>query len=374
MAQNVESSGKTILIVGAGGFIGGFIARKALENGYDTWVGVRASTSRRYLDDKRLHIVEFDYDDPESVKHKLKEVCPPAGKWDDIIWNLGATKCPDFADFNRINYVYLRDFVTELLVLDMAPGRFLFMSSLSALGPGDELSYEPLKSNQIPLPNTRYGVSKIKAETFLDTVADRLNWIIFRPTGVYGPREKDYLMMIKSIDSGWDVGMGFKRQMLTFIYVDDLVDAMFKALDAPLDKVNHHRYIISEDRAYTQKEFREIVARHLGKKFVVPVKFPMWVVYGVSAVSEKLGAARGKASTLNRDKFKIMKQRNWMCDITDAKRDFGFDPKWSLDDGIRETVVSYLAEKKKVDPKIVRAAMDALNPRTPSGAGEGENK
>ena len=32
---------KKILIVGAGGFIGGFIARKALESGYDTWVAVR---------------------------------------------------------------------------------------------------------------------------------------------------------------------------------------------------------------------------------------------------------------------------------------------------------------------------------------------
>ena len=72
MTQNIDATGKSILIVGAGGFIGGFIAKKALECGYDTWVGVRASTSRRYLDDSRLHIVEFDYDNPEAVAGQLK--------------------------------------------------------------------------------------------------------------------------------------------------------------------------------------------------------------------------------------------------------------------------------------------------------------
>lgn len=338
---------KTILIVGAGGFIGGFIAKRALELGYETWVGVRASTSRRYLDDARLHFVEFDYDDPEKVNAALRDNAPEGGRWSDIIWNLGATKCANFADFNRINYLYLKDFVEQLIDLGMPPERFLFMSSLSALGPADEAGYTPLDSRTIPNPNTWYGVSKIKAETFLETVAGKLNWVIFRPTGVYGPHEKDYLMMIKSIDSGWDVGMGYKKQLLTFVYVEDLVDAMFQALAAPADKVVHHKYIISEDRAYTQKEFRDIVARHLGKSFVMPVKFPMWVVYGVSTIAEKIAVAKGKASTLNRDKFKIMKQRNWNCDISDAKRDFGFNPQWSLDRGIRETVAAYLADKKK---------------------------
>lgn len=350
-------SNKTILIVGAGGFIGGFIAKRALELGYETWVGIRATTSRKYLTDERLHFIEFDYDDPEKVSEALCCNAPDAGKWDDIIWNLGATKCANFADFNRINYVYLKEFVELLIGLNMTPDRFLFMSSLSALGPADEVGYTPLTGRTIPNPNTWYGVSKIKAETFLESVANRLNWIIFRPTGVYGPHEKDYLMMIKSIDSGWDVGMGFKKQMLTFVYVEDLVDAMFKTLEAPKEKVLGHKYIISEDRAYTQKEFRDIVAQHLGKRIVVPVKFPMWVVYGVSTVAEKIAVAKGKASTLNRDKFKIMKQRNWNCDISEAKRDFGFNPQWSLDRGVKETVVAYLADKKGVAPEIVRQAM-----------------
>ena len=180
-------------------------------------------------------------------------------------------------------------------------------------------------------------MSKIKAETLLE-ITPGVPWIIFRPTGVYGPHEQDYLMMIKCIDSHFDFGIGFKKQLLTFIYVEDLVNAIFDALEkAPLKR----KYIISEDRAYTQKEFRKIVAEELGKKWVIPVKLPLWMAKMVSYVSEKYGLIRLKPSTLNSDKYKIMRQRNWNVDVSDAKRDFGFNPVHNLREGIRLTIESY---------------------------------
>ena len=333
---------KTLLVVGAGGFIGGFIVEEGLRRGYDVWAGVRESTSRRYLTDSRIHFAVFDYDDSEALQAALKENCPEAGKWDYIIWNLGATKCANFLDFNRINYQYVRDFVEALQTQQMLPERFLYVSSLSALGPGDEEGYAPLNARTIPNPNTRYGLSKIKAETFLEMQPD-LPWIIFRPTGVYGPHEQDYLMMVKMIDSHWDFGVGFKKQMLTFIYVEDLVGAMYDAFAAG---VLRKKYIISEPRSYTQKEFRDIVAHHLGDKWVIPVKLPMWAVYVASFLAEKWGKMTMKPSTLNRDKFRIMKQRNWNCDVSDAQRDFGFVARFPLDKGIEETVKSYKSQGK----------------------------
>ena len=334
---------KKLLVVGAGGFIGGFIADEGLRRGFDTYVAVRESTSRRYLTDERLHFVVLDYDNEEAMAQSLNEALPEGEKWDFIIYNLGATKCANYLDFNRINYNYLRSFVEVLQDLDKIPQRFLFMSSLSALGMGDEKNYTPITSSTIPNPNTRYGLSKIKAETYLETIPD-FPYIIFRPTGVYGPHEKDYLMMIKSIDSHWDFGVGYRKQLLTFIYVEDLVNAMFDAYEAGVVK---KKYIISEDRCYTQKEFRDIVARELGGKWVIPMKLPMWMVYIASYVAEKWAAVQMKASTLNRDKFKIMKQRNWSCDVSDAKRDFNFNPQFSLEKGIKVTVEAYLADKER---------------------------
>lgn len=333
---------KKVLIVGAGGFIGGFIAAESLRRGYETWCGVRATTSRRFLDDPRLKFVELDFDSPESVADALRGAFPDGGKWDWIVYNLGATKCTNFLDFNRINFGYLRNFTDALESTGMMPERLLYMSSLSALGPGDEAGYSPMTADMVPDPNTRYGLSKIKAEAMLQS-RPQVPWIVFRPTGVYGPHEQDYLMMVKCIDNHFDFGVGYRRQMLTFIYVEDLARAVFDALQrAPV----HKAYIISEPRAYTQEEFRSIVSAALGRRFVIPVRLPLWAAKAVSVVAEKWGKIRMKPSTLNSDKYKIMRQRNWSCDISQSVSLFGFDPKVDLATGISRVVEAWRNETK----------------------------
>ena len=340
--QPAEAPRKRLLVVGAGGFVGGFIASAGLERGYDVTVAVRQSTSRHYLSDSRLKFLVLDYAKPDQIRDAVSEAMPDAAdRWDYVIYNLGATKCKNPNDFDLINRQYLVNFVETLRELNKLPQQLLFMSSLSAMGPGDEQGYTPIKVTDTPQPNTRYGLSKIKAEEYLRSI-EELNYIIFRATGVYGPREKDYLMMIKSIDRHIDVGMGYREQLLTFIYVDDLVNAMYDALAANLSRKT---YIIAEPQAYTQTEFRRIVADELGGRWVLPLKLPMWVVYAVSTLLEKFAAMQGKTSTLNRDKYKIMRQRNWAADVSEAIADFGFHIEYPLKRGVHETVKAYLANR-----------------------------
>ena len=328
---------KSILITGAGGFIGGFLVEEALKRGYDTWAAVRSSTSREFLKDERIRFIELDYEDQDRLEETLRDHMGEWGRWDYIVHNLGVTKSTNYFDFERVNYGYLRTLVDALQATNMTPDVFLMMSSLSVMGPGDEKTYNPIKPNDIPMPNTFYGVSKLKGETYLQSV-DGFPYTIFRCTGVYGPHEKDYFLMIKSIKRGFDFSVGFKKQMLTFIYVKDLVTGVMDALEkGPLRKA----YFISEDKAYTQQEFRKIVCEELGKKFVIPVTCPLWVVKVVCSVAEWWGKVSLKASPLNRDKFKILKQRNWQCDTSDARRDFNFNPKYGLREGIREAIAWY---------------------------------
>ena len=328
---------KSILITGAGGFIGGFLVEEALKRGYDTWAAVRSTTSREYLQDERIHFIELDYDNQDNLEKTLNDHCAASGRWDYIVHNLGVTKSTNYLDFERVNYGYLRSLVDALRATDMTPDVFLLMSSLSVMGPGDEKSYKPFTSSDIPFPNTFYGVSKLKAESYLRMI-EGFPYTIFRCTGVYGPREKDYFLMIKSIKRGFDFSVGFDRQMLTFIYVKDLVRGVMDALDkGPLRKA----YFISENHGYTQQEFRKIVCEQLDKKAVIPIICPLWLVKCVCRVAEFIGKVTLKASTLNRDKYKILKQRNWLCDTSDAQRDFGFNPQYSLRDGISEAIAWY---------------------------------
>lgn len=328
---------KSILITGAGGFIGGFLVEEALNRGYETWAAVRSTTSREFLQDERIHFIELDYSDQTNLENTLSQHLTEHGKWDYVVHNLGVTKSTNYLDFEQVNYGYLKALIDALKATEMTPDVFLLMSSLSVMGPGDETNYQPFKSTDVPLPNSYYGVSKLKAETYLSSV-EGFPYTIFRCTGVYGPRERDYYLMIKSIKRGFDFSVGFDKQMLTFIYVKDLVKAVMDALEqGPLRKA----YFISENKAYTQQEFRKIVCEELGKKHVIPVTCPLWVVKRVCAIAEWLGKVTLKASTLNRDKFKILKQRNWQCDTSEARNDFNFNPKYALRDGIREAIAWY---------------------------------
>lgn len=330
---------KKVLVVGAGGFAGGFIVEEGLRRGYEVFAGVRETTSRKFLSDSRIRFTVFDFDEPESLKVTLYEALPEDQKWDWIVYNLGATKAVSFSDFSKINYEYLISFLKALKETGKVPEKFLLMSSLSVHGPRHEKDGKKFKETDIPSPNTKYGASKLKAEMLLQM--ENIPYIIFRPTGIYGPRDKDYFLMLQTISRGFDFSAGYKKQLLTFIYVEDLARAIYDALEkAPLNQT----YLISEDTAYSQKEFRKIAARTLGKNHIISLPLPLWAVKGVSAVAEKWGVARMKPSTLNRDKYNIMKQRNWDVDVSKAKRDFGFNPQVNLEEGIRRAVDWYQKE------------------------------
>ncbi len=327
---------KKVLVVGAGGFAGGFIVAEALKRGYEVWAGVRASTSLEYLSDERIHKVVFDFDAPETLAAAMREAMGEEGRWDWIVYNLGATKCLRFSDFSRINCDYLQGFINALKEAGKEPERMLYISSLSAEGPVAEKTLAPITEENLPMPNTRYGASKLKAEMLLQMSG--VPFIVFRCTGIYGPRDKDYFLMFKSIGEGFDFSVGYKAQYLTFLYVEDLARAVYDALER--GQVGE-TYNIGHPAVYTQAQFRRIVAGVLGKKVVIPVRVPLWGLKMVSAVAEKIGVAKGKPSTLNRDKYNIMAQRNWKIDVSKAERDFSFKPKVDLAEGVAKSVEWY---------------------------------
>lgn len=75
---------KRLLVIGAGGFIGGFIAGQGLERGYDVTVAVRESTSRRYLTDPRLKFLVLDYGDADAVAAAMREALPQGERWNYV--------------------------------------------------------------------------------------------------------------------------------------------------------------------------------------------------------------------------------------------------------------------------------------------------
>lgn len=313
-----------ILITGASGFIGSFLVEGALDRRYEVWAGVRRSSSREYLQDSRISFIDLNYSDKEQLKQQISEHVSQYGKWDYIIHNAGLTKSLDIRDFEKVNYLFTRQFIEALQETNTIPAKFILMSSLSAY----------------PNPESEYGKSKLKAEHFLESQTG-FPYIILRPTGVYGPRDKDYLLMLKTVDAGWVVTAGFKPQKLTFIYVKDLVTVAYLALESPL---SNKAYFITDGNVYTDKTYAQIVKTALGKKFAIKIRIPLLILKTVSVLAEGFAHLTKEPSTLNRDKYLIMKQRDWTCDISPVQQDLGFQADYDLDKGIAKCVKWYRKE------------------------------
>ena len=83
---------KKILITGASGFIGSAIVAKALEEGYETWAGIRASSSKDMLQDKRINFIDLNYANTDKLTDELVSFANTNGKFDAIVHVAGITK------------------------------------------------------------------------------------------------------------------------------------------------------------------------------------------------------------------------------------------------------------------------------------------
>lgn len=327
-----------ILITGASGFIGSFIVEEALKQGFETWAAIRKSSSKEYLQDERIHFIELNL----SSKAQLIEQLRPH-QFDYVVHAAGVTKCLNKADFRRINTEGTKNLVDALLDLQMPLKRFVFLSSLSVFGAiKEQLPYDEIREDDTPKPNTEYGRSKLEAEKYIDSIGSRLPYTILRPTGVYGPREKDYFMMAKSIKQHIDFAVGYQRQDITFVYVTDVVQAVFLALEKG---ETGRKYFLSDGQVYQSTTFSDLIHDELGRPWWLRITAPVWVLRVVTFFGEYIGHMTGKVTALNNDKYNILRQRNWRCDIEPARRELGFEPKVQLKEGVKTTIQWYKDHK-----------------------------
>jgi len=323
-----------ILVTGASGFIGSFIAAEGIHRGYDVFAGIRRTSSRKYLPEG-LQTVELSLGDKERLKTELLAF----GRFDYIIHNAGVTKCNRKTDFDQVNYGYTRNFVEALIESDLIPHKFLFVSSMAAFGPGDPKTLEPVRLSDNPKPDTLYGISKLKAEQFIMAQKD-FPYLILRPTGVYGPREKDYFVFLKTVNNHLEPAMGTKKQHLTFVYVTDLVNVMYLALESSFVQ---KAWFVSDGKVYDNREYAAIVKKHL-KRRALYLPVPLFLVKAISYTLDTVCGWFGSSPTLNKDKYKIMRATNWKCEIEPLQRDLGFEAGYDLDKGIEACVDWYRKE------------------------------
>ncbi len=325
-----------ILITGASGFIGGYLVEYGLQNGDTIYAAIRKSSSTKHLTDSRINIIYLNLADKKSLKQSWNKLQQQIGKFDYVIHNAGATKVLNKSDFETINYQYTKNLIESLHEVGMIPDKFIFISSLAAFGSGNENTFKPIKTTDTPAPITNYGKSKLKAEQFLFQ-QDKISFLIFRPTGVYGPRDTGYYQYFRSINKHIEVYLGSTNQMLSFIYIEDLVSLIYKALPSA---IINRGYFVTDGENYSIKQFAGISKKVLNKK-TIQIIAPLFIVKTAAMFSEQFAVLTKKATLFTTDKVKEITKNNWACDATETMTDFNFAPKYDLQRGVVETINWY---------------------------------
>jgi nucleoside-diphosphate-sugar epimerase len=321
-----------VLVTGASGFIGSTLVEKLIKEGYDVTAGIRKSSSKKYLQDTRIKFLDLPYNNPKELEKILKEE-----NYNTIFHLAGLTKAKRKEDFYKINFGYVKSLVDALSGLET---KLIFFSSFAAHGPGEEKTFCECRVEDLNEPNTEYGKAKLQAEEYIRENF-KGKYIILRPTGVYGPRETDYFVYFQTINNHLEPYLGFTAQRLTFVYIDDLVDLSILAMNSD---VSQKTYFVSDGKLYLDTEFAQITKKVLNT-WTIKLKFPLFIVKWISSFMEFAGKIAGKSFTLNKDKFNILKARNWNCGIEDLRKDLYYDPKIDLEKGVEKTIAWYKQEK-----------------------------
>lgn len=324
---------KRILITGANGFIGSTLTDHALANDWEVTAAVRTASNRSFLQDPRIRFIELHFDQEPELRRAIEN----AGRFDFVAHIAGATKALHREDFFHTNAEYTRRLVEILNQDGIRPEKFLFLSSLAAMGPAN--SDSRIRPQDPPKPVSAYGASKRAAEQYLESLAG-FPWVVVQPTAVFGPRDKDFLELIRLIGSGFEFYIGMKPQQASFIYIKDLANLMVSAL---LYGRAGRKYIASDNRDYTADDLGQGIREVLQRR-TLRLRIPLPVVQVIAAVAETLGRWRGTIPALNREKLNEIGGANWWCDATQTFEELHFAPQYDLQTGIRETVNWYKAQ------------------------------
>lgn len=319
-----------VLITGASGFVGYHLITEALSQGYEVHAAIRESSKIDHLSKLPLRYVYLNYSSTDHLQSTLKD-------FDYIIHAAGITKAKNEQVYNKVNADASKTLAEAAVKGCVTMKKFVFVSSLAALGPLTDLDTLIHDASE-PQPVTAYGRSKLRAERYLQSIS-RLPLLGFRPTAVYGPRERDLFILIQALSRGLDPYIGKFDQQLSFIYVKDLAKIIINSLHETPPK---QFYNVSDGMVYDRYALADTAKQILQKK-ALRIHLPLDGVNMLASFMDRIYAKRSSTPVLNKEKMNELTAINWACDVDALKDDLGFAPQYDLQSGLAETIQWYKA-------------------------------
>jgi len=296
-------------ITGIAGFVGAGLARSLLEDGVEVSGLVRAHSDIWRLEEikSRLNLHVGDLLDKKTVFEAIGSAKPT------VVFHLGSYGAypRKQSDPEKIFETSLQGTLHVLLAAKKAGvGMVVNTGSSSEYGTKDH----PMEEGDILAPNSYYAVGKA-AQTHLCqhfARAEDLPVVTLRLFSVYGPFEESSRLVPTAIAhalAGRDVPIAHPDIAHDFIYLSDVVEAYKRAGNMP--ELGREVINIGTGVQRTLRDIYESVVRETG-----------------SSSKMKVDAYEKQVFDTNM----------WVADISKMKSKLGLTPKYSLEDGMRETV------------------------------------
>lgn len=248
-----------ILVTGALGFIGSHLVDRLVDEGHSVLGIDDLSGGSRNNINKKVWYWHFDIRDETPTKTLIDSFKPEA------VFHLAANAAENKSQFSPID-ISTRNYNTFLNVVTPAINngvkRFILASSIAVYGEGSP----PFKETDDPKPEDIYGISKLAAEQTLKVLAKvhDFEYVVARMHNVYGPRQNMsdpyrnvvtiFMNSLLKREPYYIFGDGEQRRCFT--YVADVVDALYKCLDAGVANMTFN---IGSDKDYSVNELSETI-------------------------------------------------------------------------------------------------------------------
>ena len=318
------------LVTGANGFVGSHVVDELLGRGHDVRCLVRTTSDLSFLPTDRVELVHGDMATGQYPDGSLDDI--------DTLFHIAAVlMAVDEATYRRVNLEGTLALYRAFAAKADQGARFVFCSSLAAIGPSDGTRI--LTERDAPHPISPYGHSKLEAEVALAALSGPQLTII-RPPAVYGPRDRATLPLFELAAKGWTLCFGSANRPLSMIHVEDLARAMVEAAGHP---GGVGTFFVTDGNIESWGSLSDAIASGSGRK-TRRLTLPDALVRGAAAVIEGSAKLTGKAPIFTREKAADFTARSWACSSEAAMEAFGYRPRLNVVDGMAESFQWYRKE------------------------------
>lgn len=319
------------LVTGATGFLGSHVAEACVNRGDTVCTIARPTSDTERLEQLGVTIHRGDLADAAVVRRAVEGA--------DVVVHCAA-KVGDWGPveaYRAVNVDALRG------LLEACKGRplrrFVHVSSLGVYAARHHHGTEETE----PLPARHmdgYTQTKVESEHLaMQFYRDyRVAVVVLRPGFIYGPHDRTVLpKLVDNLRRRKVKYLGSSRRLMNTIYVGNLVDAIFLAVETP--QAVGQVYNLTDGEAVTKRRFMETITAALGLRPPSRIPVPLWLAKGLAGVMEAwarwTGATEAPMLTQARIKFLGL---NLDYSIEKAKRELDYRPRVGFDDGMRETL------------------------------------